>query len=186
MARPGGSAWRLPGLPMLVVAVAVGSVPTATAQQFVTTGRDTLRGLPGVEVVVEPFAPELDRDGLTVEAVRRAVDGQLRAAGVPIFASQRSNTSPAQPYLYIAVTGLRFDGGAAWALALQVEVRQSVRSAVTESRIVDAVTWDQHTVLVVPTRQLPSVREEITTLVTSFVDDWHATHTAASPVSPSR
>ena len=81
-------------------------------------------------------------------------------------------SSDLQPYLYVAVTGLSFDGGKAWAVALRVELRQSVKSAVTESRIVDAVTWDQHTVLVLPARQLPDLRAEIASLVATFVDDW--------------
>ena len=137
----------------------------------------------GVEVVVEPFAADLERGGLTASAVRTAVERQLRTAGIPLYPSQRSNPSAAQPYLYVAVTGLSFDEGKAWAVALRVELRQSVKSAVTESRIVDAVTWDQHSLLVLPAQQVPDLRTEIASLVTTFVDDWRAVHTTpgASP-----
>jgi hypothetical protein len=169
---------------LAVVCVAGLAAMPAQAQQFVATGRDTLRALPGVEVVVEPFAADLERGGLTASAVRTAVERQLRTAGIPLYPSQRSNPSAAQPYLYVAVTGLLFDAGKAWAVGVQVELRQSVKSAVTESRIVDAVTWDQRTVLVVPTSQLPELGAEVATLVTTFIDDWHAVHPAAPVAAP--
>ena len=187
MTRTGRSGPLLPGLPLLLVAaLVVALAPVTQAQQFVTTGRDTLRGLPGVEVVIEPFDADLARGGLSVAAIHQAVVDQLQAARVPVFTSQRRNPSPAQPYLYVAVTGLSFDAGAAWAVALQVEVRQTVRSTVTESRIVDAVTWDQHTVIVLPTRELPNLKGEIVPLVAAFVADWTSTHPPASRAAPPR
>jgi uncharacterized lipoprotein YmbA len=45
----------------LTMLAACASAPSA--QMFVTTGRDTLRSLPGVEVVVDPVQSELERAG---------------------------------------------------------------------------------------------------------------------------
>ena len=59
-------------------AVLVGVAPDASAQMFVATGRDTLRGLPGVEVAVEPLDRDLERDGLTPAAIHSDVERRFR------------------------------------------------------------------------------------------------------------
>jgi hypothetical protein len=153
------------------------SMPTsAFAQMFITTGRDTLRGLPGVEVAVEQLEPELERDGLTGAAVRADVVQRLRAAGVAVYASQNENPSEAKPYLYVDVNGVRLGGQNLYAIAVQVQVRQTLRSPVTSSNIVDAMTWDARTVLAVRRSDLASVRTIIQEYVDHFIDDWKSVH----------
>jgi hypothetical protein len=149
---------------------------SAFAQMFITTGRDTLRGLPGVEVAVEQLEPELERDGLTGAAVRAEVVQRLRAAGVAVYASQNENPSEAKPYLYVDVNGVRLGGQNLYAIAVQVQVRQTLRSPVTSSNIVDAMTWDARTVLVVPANGLGSVRSTIGEYVDHFIEDWKTVH----------
>jgi hypothetical protein len=159
--------------PLLLLA---GTATHASAQMFVTTGRDTLRGLPGVEVAIEPFEPELERDGLTTAAIRADVVQRLRAAGVTVYASQNENPSEAKPYIYVDVNGVRLGGQNLYAIALQVQVRQTLRSPVTSSNIVDAMTWDARTVLAVPANNLTSVRAIIQEYVDHFIQDWKAVH----------
>jgi hypothetical protein len=148
----------------------------AHAQQFVPTGRDTLRLLPGVEVLVEPLAPELAPGGLTGAFTRASIEGQLKAGRIQVYTSQTENPSPAKAYLYINVTGLPLQGQG-YVLSVQVQLRQSLRSVVTMSNIVNAMTWDQQVVVVVPAATaLQSVSEEIRSLVSQFIQDWRAVH----------
>ena len=65
-------------------ALVAGLAPNASAQMFIATGHDTLRGLPGVEVAVEPLEPELERDGLTRAAIQTDVARRLGAGGVTL------------------------------------------------------------------------------------------------------
>ena len=148
----------------------------ASAQMFVTTGRDTLRGLPGVEVAVEQLQPELERDGLTGATIHDEVVQRLRAAGIAVYTSQNENPSEAKPYLYVDVNAVRLGGQNLYAIALQVQVRQTLRSPVTSSNIVDAMTWDARTVLVAPGNNLTSVRLTIRQYVDHFIEDWRAVH----------
>ena len=159
--------------PLLLLA---GTATHASAQMFVTTGRDTLRGLPGMEVAIEAFEPELERAGLASAAIRADVVQRLRAAGVTVYASQNENPSEAKPYLYVDVNGVRPGGQNLYAIALQVQVRQTLRSPVTSSNIVDAMTWDARTVLAVPGNNLTSVRAIILEYVDHFIQDWKAVH----------
>jgi len=57
-----------------------------------------------------------------------------------------------------------------------VQVRQTLRSPVTSSNIVDAMTWDARTVLAVRGNNLTSVRAIILEYVDHFIDDWKAVH----------
>jgi hypothetical protein len=170
------TAQRRVGLSGVALLVVVFVTTGAHAQQFVPTGRDTLRGLPGVEVVVEPLAPELAKDGLTEAAVRANVERALRSSSILVYSSQSENPSPAKPYLYVQLTGL-FVERQGYALAVQVHLRQTLRSLVTSSNIVNAITWDQQTVLFMPAgTSMQSVHSEVQMLVDQFVQDWRRVH----------
>ena len=154
----------------------VGMAANASAQMFITTGRDTLRGLPGVEVAVENVEPDLERGGLVPAAIHSAVAERLRARGVPVYTSQKENPSEAKPYLYVDVTGIRLASQNLYAIAVQVQLRQTLKSPVTASNIVDAMTWDARTVLVVPGGSLARVGDTIDEYVDQFIRDWVAVH----------
>ena len=161
---------------VLATAVVVMASSTASAQMFVPTGRDTLRGLPGIEVVVEALQPEMEQKGITRTAIAADVAGRLRAGGIEVYGSQGENPSPAKAYLYVHVNALELPRQEAYAVAIQVQLRQTVRSVVSESQIVNAMTWDAHNVLSVPTSGLQALRTEIQSYVDLFVSDWMAVH----------
>jgi hypothetical protein len=145
----------------------------SSAQMFVTTGRDTLRGLPGVELLLEPTPPELRHEELAVPALQSVIEKQLRDGGITLYASQSANPSKAKPYLYVQLTALTVTES--WqAVSIQVHLRQTVRSSVTDSNIVNAMTWDAHTVAAVRPREGAQIRDLVLEMVGRFVDDWRA------------
>src|SRR5690349_18020328 len=109
---------------LLVTAVAT----SASAQTFVTTGRETLRGLPGVELEVEPLEQDVERDGLARAMIQADVMNRLRAAGVTLYGSQAANPSPAKPYLYVRVNSVKLATAGVWLMNIDVQVRETVRS----------------------------------------------------------
>lgn len=161
-----------------LAAVVLLSLPATgmAAQMAVPTGRETLRGLSGVEVIVEPLQAELESAGLTTGALQAAVSARLADAGVPVFASQAENPSPAQAYLYVHVNALPLPEAGLQAVALALQVRQAVDSLVGPARIVDAVTWDAHNVLALPAGDPGGLFSELETYVDRFIDDWRAVH----------
>jgi hypothetical protein len=167
------TAFRVLGTVLFLLAIGAAD---AHGQMFVSTGADTLRGLPGIEVIVDSLQPELESGGLTNAALRADVEGRLRRGGITIYPSQVANPSPAKPYLYIALNALTLPAGAGYALGVQVHLRQTLRSPVTNSNIVNAMTWDIHNVLAVPAAGLQSVRAEVLTFVDQFVEDWTRVH----------
>lgn len=160
---------------LCVCALMTAGAASAQAQQFMPTGRDTLRQLSGVELLVEPIEPELERAGLAAAAIRQSVGARLRAAGITVYPSQTENPSVAKPYVYVQVSGLAVPQQG-FALALQLQLRQTVRSPVTNSSIVNAMTWERQTVVFVPQKDVGEVVPEIETLVNAFIQDWRAVH----------
>ena len=166
---------RLPAAVLLVCLLVLAPAAPASAQMFVTTGKDTLRHLPGIEVIVDPVPDALEQRGISAATLRRAIEERLQAAGVPIFANQQANPSDAKPYLYVHLNGFEIPGASLYAVNVQVQVRQTVRSVVTSSNIVDAMTWDSHTVLGVPATELREVTADVLAHVDRFARDWKAT-----------
>jgi len=158
-----------------VILVVVLARPSSS-QTFVASGRDTLRGLPGMEVEVENLEQDVERDGLTRAAIQSDVVSRLQAAGVTVYASQTANPSAAKPYLYVHVNSLKLATTGLYAMNVEVHVRQTVRSVATASNIVDAMTWDHSDVIVVPVSQVAGVRTVIQGYVDDLIQDWKAVH----------
>jgi hypothetical protein len=150
---------------------------TPGAQLFVSTGRDTLRQLPGVEVLVEPLQPELEASGVSGAAISKQVTARLEANGITIYRTQRENPAPSKPYVYVHINAASTGRGRDLAVAVQLHLRQTVQSTTTESRIVNAMTWDAHDLIV---SEMPAVNRSISTkvdeLLSAFIEDWRAVH----------
>jgi hypothetical protein len=157
---------------LAVTLTAASSSPSA--QMFVATGRDTLRGLPGVEVIVEELGPELEGIGLAAAGIRGAVERRLAQGGVTIYRTQQQNASPAKAYLYVHLNALEVPGGTT-AVAAHVELRQTVKSTVTTSSIVNAMTWDSHNVFALAGRDAAPLTGALIEMVDDFVADWRST-----------
>jgi hypothetical protein len=146
----------------------------ARAQMFVPNGKDTLRELPGVEVLVEPLEPGLTPSGINAGTIAAEVTRQLRASGITVYPNQMQNPSPAKAYLYVQVSGFALQRQG-YVIAVQTHLRQSVRSLATESTIVNAMTWDQAIVWLAPTASpAEAVRRQIQLHVEQFIRDWTA------------
>ena len=170
------TACRMAGVFSVALLLLAAGAADANGQMFVSTGRDTLRGLPGVEVLVEGLQPELERSGLTGAAIRADVEQRLRDGGISVYPSQTANPSLAKAYLYVHINALVLPQDAGYAIAVQVHLRQTLRSPVTGSNIVNAMTWDAQNVIGVPPAALPTVRAEVLTFIDQFVQDWAAVH----------
>ena len=158
-----------------IVLIASSVATLAAGQLFVPTGGHTLRSLPGVEVIVETIPAPLQRAGLTQTSVGLDVARLLQAGGVVVFPSQPANPSAAKAYLDVRTTLLQLRDGS-YAVALQMHVRQTVASLVTESKIVNAATWENGRLVNVTAPELPQVRDEIRGMVEELLADWKATH----------
>ena len=88
--------------------------------------RETLRGLKGVQVVVEDMDPDVERDGLTKSQLQTDVELRLRKAGIQVLKEEERRATPGRPYLYVAVTTLKDRDGLSYAFAINVDLEQKV------------------------------------------------------------
>lgn len=165
--------FRTGSLTAFVMLTAWAAAPAG--QMFVPTGRDTLRGLPGLEVAVETLPTDLERLGLTTAAIGKDVAQRLRAAGVTIYGTQKENPSPAKPYVYVHLAALEL-ADRSLAVAVQLHVRQMLQSAVTGSQVVNAVTWDLHTLVAVRPTDAAALTRTIEEMADRLAKDWSAVH----------
>jgi hypothetical protein len=99
----------------------------------------------------------------------------LQAGSVAVFPSQAANPGEAKAFFDVRVTLLALRDGSD-AVAVQMHVRQTVASLVTESRIVNAATWETGSLMNVSASDLPRVRDEIQWMTQEFLADWKSAH----------
>ena len=159
---------------VLVLMLVLRFAAEASAQPVTATGRETLRGLPGVEVIVE-VPTELRPTELTPTTLHSAIEQRLRAGGITVYATQAANPSDAKAYVYVHLNALSLPGQTQ-AVAIQAHLRQTVRSTITSATIVNAMTWEQHTVAAVTAADGAQLRDLVLEMIDHFVADWRAVH----------
>ena len=159
----------------VAIAVIVSSVTPSAGQRFVPTGGHTLRALPGLEVIVETIPAPMQRAGVTESSVATQIRALLKAGGVVVFPTQAANPSAGKAYLDVRTTLLALGDGS-YAVAVEMHVRQTVASLVTESKIVNAATWETGRLVNVAPTDLSRVRDEIREMAEEFLADWKAVH----------
>ena len=78
--------------------------------------RDSLKDLPGVMVVVEPFKDEAEQAGFDEQVFQTDVELKLRMAGIRVLETKDRDL----PRLYLNVTALHQDRRAAYSISLEL------------------------------------------------------------------
>jgi hypothetical protein len=104
--------------------------------------RPTLRGFPGVYVVVEPLNPQIERDGLTTDQVQRDMELKLRTAGIKVLSKEEFQKTLGKPYLYVNVniSPLRTQI-TRYIFYIRLEFNQEVSLVNSPMTVVPAGTW---------------------------------------------
>lgn len=160
----------------------------ASAENNPTT-RLSLRGLPGVGLVVGKIAPDARRDGLAEDHLREQATARLRDAGIPILAADQQRRTPRRPALHVNVATSRLETDECL-YSIHVEVVQWVallengEKAIGAATPVPATTWSTANAFgIAPADQLRRhVDEAVATMVGEFVGAWNL----ANPRGPSR
>ena len=99
-----------------------------TFGQNLPTTRNSLVGLEGVYIFVEPMLPEVEERGITDAVLAAEVERRLRAAGVEVLDVESTDAAPPYlPTLYVDVTALVEDGIEQCVYGIRIELIQSVK-----------------------------------------------------------
>lgn len=135
---------------------------------------DILRGIGPVKVLVEPINPEIEKLGLTTQALQTDVELQLRKYGVAIVKDEWGSG-----YLYINVNTITNKLGFV-ALSLAVQYKEPVLPIRNPRVWIPAPVWGVSTVGSVGIGKVKQIRESVKDHVNEFINDY----LAANPKEP--
>lgn len=150
------------------------------ARSFPFSPVDSLKGLEGVEVLVEEIRPELEDFHITVIQIQGDVEAQLRHAGIRVL-SQRENArihSLRQPYLYVRIHSYK-PPSRRDVLVFNVELalkQKVVLRGQPEDKCFFAPTWFKSSVGVLTWKSTSEVRNTINELMAKFIKAYLAAH----------
>lgn len=123
---------------------ALGQLPTrhaAVPSAVIVRGDDVLRGLQGVNVVVEGMRPDIELAGLTQHAILTDTELELRRCGVPVVTREQSAHQAPQAFLYVRVSTIKLPLNSAYAYDVAVRLCENVYLVRRDALVLGAPTW---------------------------------------------
>jgi len=131
---------------LLIGVLLVFVVAPALGQEFVISADlderwKLLRGLPGVEVIVEQITPDAERDGLRTSALQTAVELRLRSNGIKVLTRQDRLDTRRKAYLYVAVNTLN-DGNGLYGFNVNIRLLETISLYSTPLMVTKGTAWN--------------------------------------------
>ena len=131
--------------------------------------RQSLRGLPGVMVIIAGRIPEMEQTGLTQQQLQTDVELRLRLAGIRVLTEQERLEVLGQPWLLITINVILNHRPSLTPYSISVELIQSVTLA-TGEMAPGAATWELGTLGTFGFNNHFRIREQVRDLVDEFIN----------------
>ena len=138
---------------------------------------DNLKGLRGVEIVVEMSENSetlLQKDGVGESQLQTRLEVKLREAGIRVLTQEQGGKTPGRPYLYLNINSTKIQGNppvASVAIALELQEQVLLQRG---KKSASAATWSTATVGTVPADDVRSIYDRVGDLVDEFINDYLA------------
>jgi len=162
----------------MLAVVCWGATICGVFAQTETQGRETLRGLKGVGVFVEPLSPEVEQGGLTTPQLQTDVVLQLRKAGIPVLREEEVPNTPGMPLLLVHVNAFKRAPGP-YAVSVLVAVYQRV-ALERNQHTSFAQTWSTSFMGMVGEEELSQVRDGVAAEIEKFINAYLAVNPEAT------
>ena len=157
---------------LIVVLIVLSHLDTGFARAGRVEDRESLRRLPGVEVIVEKFLSEEEVAGFSQDGIRTGVELVLQSNGVRLLsASERLQTASA-PFLYVKVNPFKHSSAETYCLAIEVELHQAVSLMNRPEQRISARTWNRVQVAIIGDQITERVTELVEPLIKQFANDF--------------
>ncbi|MDA2927709.1 hypothetical protein MYX78_10860 [Acidobacteria bacterium AH-259-G07] len=142
-----------------------------------TIGKESLRGLEGVEVLVAIGEPIVEA-GLSKHQLQVDVELRLRKAGIKVLTEEERWNTPGSPFLFASVIGVRISRSetrSGYAYQMKLYLNQQVTLS-RDLEKTDAFTWHTAGVIGITPRDslTRNIREAIADMVDEFINDYLA------------
>jgi hypothetical protein len=134
--------------------------------------RATLRGVTAVHVVIDPVAPEIEREGAKANALRARLEERLRRAGVSIDPASTA-------FVALRLTGVRGARGP-FAIAADIGLYQPVTLNRDRNLRTATQTWEVETVILAEPKQ---VQEACTDAVDDLAGRFVTAYRSVNPTT---
>ena len=162
-------------LPLAALVVTV-LVSPGLAQETPTTAA-TLRGLTGVDVVVEgvPTEPDVEEAGLGSSAVQEDIESQLREGSIRVLSDEEWQAAPGRPWLFVRVQMLRPQAARrAFVYVISLDLMQQVGLARDPGIDAVGMTWRTGEIGTVSAINVSRVRDSLRAHVDTFINAYLA------------
>jgi hypothetical protein len=157
---------------LIVTLIVLSHLDTSAARAGRLEDRESLRRLPGVEVIVETFLPEEEAAGFSRDTIRTGVELVLQSNGVRLLSEvERLETSSA-PFLYVKVNPLKHSSAGTYCLTIEVELYQAVSLMNRPEQRMPARTWKRVQVAIIGEQITGRVTEVVEPLIKQFATDF--------------
>ena len=127
--------------------------------------RASLKGIPGIRVVVEGFTTDVELAGLTKDQLQTAVEARLRQAGIKVT----SSAAETEGFLYLNVNTFKDSSGLLYPYNIRLEFNQPVIVVRNRNVSLLAPTWSVAKIGIMGADWLRDVRDEVADLVDRFI-----------------
>ena len=172
---------------LILAVVAMGCPVAFGVDQPVS--RKTLRGLPGVGVLVERIHPEAEQAGITRRQVQTEVEQRLREQGIRVLAQPEVLRAFGRPSLAvnIQITSAENVPKELYVVHITVALKQHVLlERNTAMPAVEAATWEVAILGMVGRDAFQRVREDVANLVDRFIQAYRSVNPEPAAQTESR
>jgi hypothetical protein len=151
--------------------------PPATERSHEVDERESLRGLTGVEVLVEPLDSDIEQLGLSTDKLQQDVRQRLEKAGVKLLTERERLATPTAAILIVRVDTLH-DRIGRYFYSTDLLLAQRVKLESPGASEVSAVTWKKlGTVSTIADDNLKHLVDQVLRKVDHFIKDYLAVNT---------
>ena len=167
--------------PRAVITACLATLITANVVAAQEMERESLKGLKGVQVLVELLRPDVEGRGVSKDSIKTDVELRLRQSGIKVYANSREDRSLAKAYLYINLNSMAGTANTTglFAACIEVHLNQWMRSQVNGQELKGS-TWSLGMVVTIGVNNLRELRDDVMDLVDVFIYDY----LAANPKQP--
>jgi len=135
--------------------------------------KESLKGLKGIGILVEPLNPDLEPTGLSRSQIQQAVEWQLTQAGIGVLSPEERLKEPGKPYLYINLNAYSWREEVIYGYSLKVELNQLVLLDRQRMTGCFGTTWQAGSAGIVGANKFGQViKMELSTALDQFIKDY--------------
>ncbi len=154
-----------------VIAIGIAVLVSVSSSFSQTRQRESLRGLNGVYVYVQPVAKEVEAGGLSTIQIQSAVEKQLRGAGISLQSEPQAANGSAT--LIIAIGTVKRPAEEAYLFDVEVSLLQAVHLARRDDPDpFPAQTWSQKALGITGPKRMDLILEPLKARLGDFVNDY--------------